>query len=229
MGGLVARARDGDTVIAVTGADPRARIGSIPFGLNSVVHLRAGEVVHLDVPRTGMRSYLAVRGGVEVPPVLGSRSYDVLSGIGPAPLRAGDIVVIGEHGPQYPEVDLAPVAPLTDQLVAAAMMRGPRDDWISDVDGLVRDAWTVSDRSDRIGMRLHGRPLTHREPGRQLPSEGAVRGAIQVPPNGLPVILGPDHPVTGGYPVIGVVVDGDLDALAQVRAGQPLRLRWAHS
>jgi allophanate hydrolase subunit 2 len=85
----------------------------------------------------------------------------------------------------------------------------------------------ASDRSDRVGMRLVGNPLQHRNRDRQLPSEGATRGAIQVPPNGLPVILGPDHPVTGGYPVIGVVVNGDIDKLAQVRPGQHVRLHWA--
>lgn len=85
----------------------------------------------------------------------------------------------------------------------------------------------ASDRSDRVGMRLVGRPVQYRYPDRQLPSEGTTRGAIQVPPNGLPVILGPDHPVTGGYPVIGVVVDEDIDKIAQARSGQPVRLHWA--
>ncbi len=76
-------------------------------------------------------------------------------------------------------------------------------------------------------MRLQGRPLAHRDPGRQLPSEGTTRGAIQVPPNGLPVILGPDHPVTGGYPVVGVIADRDIDTVAQLRPGQPVRLHWS--
>jgi allophanate hydrolase subunit 2 len=76
-------------------------------------------------------------------------------------------------------------------------------------------------------MRLEGRPLRYRYPDRQLPSEGTTRGAIQVPPNGLPVILGPDHPVTGGYPVVGVVIDEDIDKVAQVRPGQYVRLHWA--
>jgi allophanate hydrolase subunit 2 len=77
-------------------------------------------------------------------------------------------------------------------------------------------------------MRLIGMPLEYRWPDRQLPSEGATRGAIQVPPNGFPVILGPDHPVTGGYPVIGVVTDEDIDKVAQIRPGQTVRLHWSH-
>jgi allophanate hydrolase subunit 2 len=92
---------------------------------------------------------------------------------------------------------------------------------------LVHTDWVASDRSDRVGMRLVGRPMELRWPDRQLPSEGACRGAIQVPPNGLPVILGPDHPVTGGYPVVGVVADQDIDRVAQVRPGQHVRMHWS--
>jgi allophanate hydrolase subunit 2 len=78
-------------------------------------------------------------------------------------------------------------------------------------------------------MRLEGRPLQYHSPDRQLPSEGATRGAIQAPPNGLPVILGPDHPVTGGYPVVAVIADEDIDKVAQVRPGQYVRLHWSRS
>ena len=94
-------------------------------------------------------------------------------------------------------------------------------------DILIRTNWQVTNRSDRVGMRLIGMPLEYRWPDRQLPSEGATRGAIQVPPNGFPVILGPDHPVTGGYPVIGVVTDEDIDKVAQTRPGQTVRLHWS--
>ena len=160
--------------------------------------------------------------------MLGSRSYDVMSAIGPRPLRPGDVLTVGEHAADFPELDQAPVAadrrrPRSSSLVVP----GPRDDWFADPDALVHTDWVASDRSDRVGMRLTGRPLRHRWPDRQLPSEGATRGAIQVPPNGLPVILGPDHPVTGGYPVIGVVVDHDIDGVAQVRPGQHVRMHWS--
>jgi biotin-dependent carboxylase-like uncharacterized protein len=226
MGGFAARVQGGDIDIAVTGADAGAAVGSTVFGANSIQHVRNGELIALGVPQTGLRSYLAVRGGIDVAPVLGSRSHDVLSGIGPAPLQPGDVLPIADHTEQYPELDQAPVAPIADQLVELRVIPGPRDDWIADADALVHTAWVASDRSDRVGMRLQGSPLAHRDPGRQLPSEGATRGAIQVPPNGLPVILGPDHPVTGGYPVIGVIADRDIDKVAQVRPGQQVRLRW---
>ena len=228
MGGFSARVRGGGVDIAVTGADPAARVGGRPFGANSIQHVQDGEVISLGAPRSGLRSYLAVRGGIAVRPVLGSRSYDVLSAIGPLPLQCGDILPIGEPAGEYPEVDQAPVPPISGQPVELRVAPGPRDDWLSDADALVRTAWITSDRSDRVGMRLQGTPLQHRSPDRQLPSEGATRGAIQVPPNGLPVILGPDHPVTGGYPVVGVITDNDIDTLAQLRPGQQVRLHWRY-
>ncbi|MCV7102106.1 5-oxoprolinase/urea amidolyase family protein [Mycobacterium palustre] len=227
FGGLAARVRGGDVDIAVTGADTDPTVNGIKFGTNSVHHVRDGQVISLGAPRAGLRTYLAVRGGICVDPVLGSRSYDVMSAIGPAPLRGGDRLPIGKHTDDYPQLDQAPVAAITADVVELSVVPGPRDDWFVDPDALVHSEWLVSDRSDRVGMRLVGRPLQYRYPDRQLPSEGTTRGAIQVPPNGLPVILGPDHPVTGGYPVVGVVVDEDVDKIAQVRPGQRVRLHWS--
>ena len=227
LGGFSARVRGGDVDIAVTGADPSPKVGETMFGANSIQHVRDGEVISLGVLQSGLRSYVAVRGGIDVRPVVGSRSYDVLSAIGPLPLQPGDVLPVGEHSEEYPEVDQAPVAPISERIVELMVVPGPRDDWLTDPDALVHTVWMASDRSDRVGMRLEGRPLTHRNPGRQLRSEGATRGAIQVPPNGLPVILGPDHPVTGGYPVVGVIADEDIDKVAQVRPGQHVRLHWS--
>ncbi len=227
FGGLTARVRGGDLDIAVTGADTDPTVNGIMFGTNSIHHVRDGQVISLGTPRAGLRTYLAVRGGICVTPVLGSRSYDVMAAIGPLPLQAGDVLPVGEHTDDYPELDQAPVAAITSDAVELLAIPGPRDDWFVNPDTLVHTDWVASDRSDRVGMRLVGRPLQHRDPDRQLPSEGATRGAIQVPPNGLPVILGPDHPVTGGYPVVGVVIDEDIDKAAQVRPGQHVRLHWA--
>ncbi len=227
FGGLVARVRGGDVDIAVTGADTDPRVDGNMFGNNSIHHVRDCEVISLGTPRAGLRTYLGVRGGIDVTPVLGSRSYDMLSGIGPLPLQPGDVLPIGMHADEYPQLDQAPVAAIDERLVEVLVVPGPRDDWLVDPDALVHTIWMASNRSDRVGMRLEGRALQHRRPDRQLPSEGAARGAIQVPPNGLPVILGPDHPVTGGYPVVGVVIDGDIDKIAQIRPGQYLRLHWS--
>ena len=227
FGGLSARVHGGDVAIAVTGADADPSVGGVPFGSNSIHHAHDGEVISLGAPGAGLRSYLAVRGGIDAAQVLGSRSYDVMSAIGPSPLAPGDVLTVGEPAEEFPELDQAPVAALADGLVELAVVPGPRDDWFTEPDALVHTDWVASDRSDRVGMRLTGRPLQYRWDDRQLPSEGATRGAIQVPPNGLPVILGPDHPVTGGYPVIGVVADRDVDGVAQIRPGQHVRMHWS--
>ena len=134
---------------------------------------------------------------------------------------------VGAPAESFPRLNQAPAAPITAGAVTLTVIPGPRADWFVDPDALVHNVWVASDRSDRVGMRLTGTPLRYREPARQLPSEGATRGAIQVPPNGLPVILGPDHPVTGGYPVAGVVIDADIDKVAQIRPGQTVRLHWS--
>lgn len=227
FGGLAARVVDGSVDITVTGADARAAVDGIPFGANSIRHVRAGQVISLGVPASGLRSYLGVRGGISVTAVLGSRSSDTMSGLGPDPLRPGDVLPVGDTAAGFPEVDVAPVAPIGSGPVELRLVPGPRDDWFDDPDALVRTDWVASNHGDRIGVRLTGPALTRLHPGRQLPSEGAMRGSVQVPPNGQPVILGPDHPVTGGYPVIGVLLDADTDLVAQLRPGQPVRLRWA--
>lgn len=228
FGGLAARVLDGSVDIAVTGADACATVDGIPFGANSIRHVQAGQVISLGVPAAGMRSYLAVRGGIAVTPVLDSRSFDTMSKLGPDPLRAGDVLPVGEPPTGFPEIDVAPVAAIAAGPVELRLVPGPRDDWFDDPDALVRTDWVTSGHSDRVGVRMVGPALTARHPGRQLPSEGAVRGSVQVPPNGQPVILGPDHPVTGGYPVIAVLLDADTDLVAQLRPGQPVRMRWAH-
>ena len=226
LGGLRARVHGGAVDIAVTGADPNPAVDGIPFGINSVQRLGEGQILTFGTPASGLRSYLAVRGGIDVPPVLGSRSYDTLSGIGPEPLRPGDVIAVGRPAHPFPGVEQAPVGAITGDPVDLRVVAGPREDWFADPDALVRTEWVTSHRSDRIGVRLAGPALHHRRPGRQLPSEGTTRGTVQVPPNGQPVILGPDHPVTGGYPVIGVVIDADTDKVAQLRPGQSVRMHW---
>ena len=227
FGGLSARVRGGDVAIAVTGADTDPSVNGKPFGSNSIHYAHDGEVISLGAPHTGLRTYLAVRGGIDVQPVLGSRSYDVMSAIGPLPLQPGDVLPVGEHSGELPELDQAPVAAIAAEVLELRVVPGPRDDWFVDPDILIRTNWQVTNRTDRVGMRLIGMPLEYRWPDRQLPSEGATRGAIQVPPNGFPVILGPDHPVTGMYPVIGVVTDEDIDKVPQIRPGQTVRLHWS--
>ena len=223
-GGLQLRAESA-ALVAVTGAPAPLDLGGRPAPLNAPLSLRPGEVLALGLPAVGLRSYLAVRGGVDVVPVLGSRSTDTLSGLGPAPLRAGDRLPVGRLAGEGPVVDVAPVGPPTARPVLR-VIAGPRRDWLADSawTALTTEEWTVSPDSDRVGLRLTG-PRLDRIRDDELPSEGLVSGAIQVPPDGAPVLFLADHPVTGGYPVLAVVATADLPPAAQLRPGDQLRFR----
>jgi biotin-dependent carboxylase-like uncharacterized protein len=217
-GGLAVRAGAG-VWVALTGA----RCPGAPYA--APTWLAAGEELRLGPPVRGLRSYLAVRGGVAVPPVLGSRSTDLLSGLGPPPVAAGDVLGVGTAAGSWPGIDMAPVAEPGPELVVA-LRPGPRGDWFgADAHRLLTGtAWEVTGESNRVGLRLAGPELTRVREG-ELASEGMVRGALQVPPSGRPVLFLADHPVTGGYPVIGYVADADVDRCAQLAPGDTLRLR----
>ncbi|MFY0409888.1 biotin-dependent carboxyltransferase family protein [Solicola sp. PLA-1-18] len=225
LGGLEVTPVGGDAWICVTGAPAPVSVGGRDAGPYAVLLVREAERVRLGPPPTGLRSYLAVRGGLDVPSVLGSRSRDVLAGLGPEPLVVGDRLPVGAAPREFPAVDAVQPADTGGEVLLRAV-RGPRDAWVADADLLVTTAWTASEKSNRVGMRLAGGTVAHADADRQLPSEGACRGAVQVPPSGEPVLFLADHPVTGGYPVVAVVVDADVDRAAQVRPGQPVRLTW---
>ena len=138
--------------------------------------MRAGSQLRVGTPTVGMRTYLCVRGGIAVDPVLGSRSHDVLSGLGPPPLAAGDVLPVGAPPAEQPRVDLAPAPADRPDPVWLRAVAGPRHEWLDDRGLLARAEWTVSDRSDRVGMRLDGPALRHRADAGQLPSEGRGPG-----------------------------------------------------
>lgn len=219
--------------LAVTGASGTVTLDGVAVPPAVAVRAeRDGAELRLGPASRGVRYSVAVRGGLDVPAELGSRSRDTLAALGPAPLAAGDTVALANEvaGP-IPAVDLF----ATDAALASAteltVRPGPRRDWFTDAswERMLHEAWTVSARADRTGIRLDG-PSLERQPeafGRELPSEGMLTGALQVSPDGVPTILGPDHPVTGGYPVIAVVTDDARDRLAQLRPGDPVRLRLA--
>jgi biotin-dependent carboxylase-like uncharacterized protein len=223
FGGLTLRAH-GDVMLALTGAPAPATVDGTEVAYFTPFVLRDGYTVRLAIPLVGLRTYLSVRGGVDVPAVLGSRATDVLSGLGPAPLKVGDVLPVGPSPSTFPNADVAPVRPMTNGPIAVRALLGPRADWLADPGLLAAAPWTVSSRSDRVGIRLQGRALHRHESrlGQELLSEGVVRGSIQVPPGGEPVLLLADHPVTGGYPVAAVVKDADIDLAAQAVPGQTL-------
>jgi KipI family sensor histidine kinase inhibitor len=243
----------GDQVLAVTGA-PAALTVLTPSSVNAgdpnnagdpddaglpeqvrevpmatAFALLDGEILTLGAPERGFRSYLAIRGGADVDSVLGSRSTDTLAGLGPAPLAAGQLLAAGaatssnvvgnpELQPDFPDAGVT----------VLDVVPGPRDEWFdaAALESLCTQDWTVTPRSNRVGMRLDGKPLKRSRDG-ELASEGTMSGAIQVPPEGQPVLFLADHPITGGYPVVGVVVDHQLDLAAQVPIGGRIRFRWA--
>jgi biotin-dependent carboxylase-like uncharacterized protein len=199
----------------VPAGDVRGAGMAVPFWVPPGGELRLG------APVRGLRTYLAVRGGIAVEPVLGSRSTDSLSGLGPEPLRAGTLLPVGR-----PEgvisVDQAPLPEPRPPVLR--VLPGPRDDWFA-ADALAElcaRPYTVSQDSNRVGVRLSGPELARAKEG-ELPSEGVVVGAVQVPPSGQPIVFLADHPPTGGYPVIGVVRDADLPVAAQLRPGDEVR------
>jgi biotin-dependent carboxylase-like uncharacterized protein len=221
-GGLSVRLHH-PAVVAVTGAQGVIDVRHGPaMGVNGVEHLPAGAEFTVRPPGEGMRYYVAVRGGFDVAAVLGSRSFDTLAGLGPR-LQAGDHVAIGPD-PRTPiTTDLGFRLPSTTLI---HLTEGPRRDWFTHEawDILITKPFTVSPSGNRVGARLSG-PLLERVAVRELLSEGLVEGAIQVPPDGQPIVMLADHPVTGGYPVIAVVEPYHVPWVVQARPGTVLRFR----
>ncbi|GAB2760016.1 biotin-dependent carboxyltransferase family protein [Salinifilum aidingensis] len=227
LGGLELLAR-GPVTVALTGAPCPLSVDGRGAAMHAVLRLDAGSTLRLGRPERGLRTYLAVRGGIAVEPVLGSRSTDVLAGLGPERLAAGALLPVGPAPAAFPCVEQAPVPGPADGVLELRAVPGPRADWFT-ADALrvlFGAEYAVTADSDRIGMRLSGPQLT-RSCGGELPSEGMVAGALQVPPSGTPTLFLADHPVTGGYPVIAVVPAADVDRAAQARPGQAVRFRRA--
>ncbi|MGY0465859.1 5-oxoprolinase subunit C family protein [Kitasatospora sp. cg17-2] len=224
LGGLVVEF-DHHATVALTGAPCDARADGRAVDVNAPVRLAPGSRLTVGIPYEGLRVYLAVRGGLDLPPVLGSRSTDTLSGVGPARLAAGDVLPVGDLTAGWPAADFAPQRDLPAEPVLR-ILPGPRGDWFTPESLAVLGGrpYRVTDQSDRVGMRLAGPELRRARTG-ELPSEAAVPGALQVPPDGQPILFLADHPVTGGYPVIATVHEDDLPLAAQARPGQALRFR----
>ncbi len=211
--------------IAATGAPCAVSVDGRAVAFGEAVRVGAGEVVAIGRPAAGVRTYLAISGGVEVGPVLGSQSTDTLAGVGPPPVSPGAVLPVGPASGEPRPLDTPrPPAP-----TALRVRPGPRADWFADdpVAALAAGAWTVGAASNRVGLRLEG-PALRRDAayeGTELASEGMVLGAVQVPPDGQPVVFLADHPVTGGYPVAAVVHPDDLWMCAQLRPGATVRFR----
>lgn len=222
LDGCSVRPRSAVTV-AVGGAPAPVTVDGRPAPWGTPVRVPGGALLDIGPARSGVRGYLAVCGGVAVEPVLGSRSTDLLSGLGPPPLTDGTVLPLGRPGHPHARVDVVPHPAPPAELVLRVTL-GPRDDWFTDaaLRTLTRLPYAVSSASNRIGLRTDG-PALERSRAGELPSEGMVLGSVQVPPDGRPVVFLADHPTTGGYPVIAVVHPADLPGAAQARPGTPVR------
>ncbi|MGW7242803.1 5-oxoprolinase subunit C family protein [Streptomyces sp. NPDC054804] len=222
LNGCAVRPRS-TVVVAVGGAPGPVTVGGRPAAWGAPVVVPAGELLEVGTARSGVRSYVAVSGGIAVEPVLGSRATDLLSGLGPAPLADGTVLPLGPPAAPHARVDVVPQPSPPTELVLRVTL-GPRAGWFTPttVRAFTSRAYRVSSASNRIGLRTEGPALERARPG-ELPSEGMVLGAVQVPPDGCPVVFLADHPTTGGYPVIAVVRAADLPAAAQAVPGIPVR------
>ena len=223
-GGGLELTTDAGAWVAVTGAPVPVDVDGAGRGCDRAEWLPPGGRLRLGAPTTGVRSYVAVAGGIAVRPVLGSRSTDTLAWVGPPRVEDGHALPVG-----VPEGPPAPLdTPRPPRPGPVRVSPGPRADWFA-ADALARlcaSAYTVAADSNRVGLRLDGEaPVRVRD--EELPSEGMVLGAVQVPPGGQPVVLLADHPPTGGYPVLAVVHPDDLWLCGQLRPGERLRFRGA--
>ncbi|MFF7451015.1 MULTISPECIES: 5-oxoprolinase/urea amidolyase family protein [unclassified Streptomyces] len=209
--------------VAVGGAPCPVTVDGRPVAWGAPVPVPAGALLDVGRAVSGLRSYVAVSGGVTLEPVLGSRSTDLLSGLGPPPLTDGAVLPLGAPTEPHARVDMAP-QPAPPAELTLRVTLGPRDGWFTReaLRVFTSRTYRVSSASNRIGLRTEGPALERAVPG-ELPSEGMVLGAVQVPPDGRPVVFLADHPTTGGYPVIAVVRTGDLAAAAQAVPGTPVR------
>lgn len=224
-GGLALRATVA-MLVAVSGAEVDAiGVDGASVSRHTPVSVPAGALLTVGAAVSGLRCYVAVRGGVRPEPVLGSCSWDSLGRIGPPPPQPGELLAIGADPRTTIAADTAPERPRRERV---RLWPGPRLDWFDpdDVAAIVVVDWRVRPDSDRVGARLTGRAL-RRVVDAELPSEPLVPGAIQVPSGGLPIVMLADHPTTGGYPVIAVVDPDDLGIVAQSAPGSVLRFEWA--
>ncbi len=224
-----------DCLVAVTGAQCPVTVtdnqgNAHAVSGNSAIQLTAGSSLKLGEPIAGVFSYLAVRGGFDVPHVLGSASTDFMAKIGRM-LGAGEYLPVKKAGNATPSLTAVPAGlPKAREMSVIDVVLGPRADWFSQesLDLFASQIWTVTVQSNRVGLRLSGAtPLTRSEAmeGKELPSEGTVRGAIQIPAAGQPILFMADHPLTGGYPVIACVAEYHLDFAGQLPINAQIRFR----
>lgn len=222
LGGLALES-DGPVQVGVAGVEPRVKVNGREVAARNVLSLVAGDRLEIGVAAAGVYSYLSVAGGIDVEPVLGSRSTDTLSGLGPAVVSAGDVLPIG--GSEQTQAQESPGHTSAGELGwPVPVLPGPHLDRVGSgtYEVLVAASWRVAATTDRTAALLDGEAIAA-DVG-DLDSEGLFPGAVQLPPDGRPIVFLANHPATGGYPVIGVVPLSDLATIAQTRPGGAVRL-----
>jgi antagonist of KipI len=199
-----------DSVIALTGSDFGADLP--PW---TAVEIKAGQTVRCGPSRSGARCYLCVRGGVAVPKVMGSASTHVMTGVGGRPLRKGDVLPIGSDAVRRPRrrTNDRFVSPAIAGPTVLRVTDAPQASWFGGE--LLSSSYTISEESNRMGLRLRGPAIP--SPAGHMLTEGVPLGAIQVPPDGQPIILFVEHQTTGGYPKPANVISADFRLLGQLR------------
>ncbi len=209
--------------IAFSGGTLAPLLDGEPLPMHQTVTVKAGAELDCGRVLEGWRCYLAVAGGIQAQPVLGSVSSDTLAGLGPEPLAAGMRLAIGALAGPAPAFYMKS-PPRYAGAVRLRVLPGPQHDWFAPETllALRESVYTASSKSDRTGVRLEGTVLPRAQES-ELPSMGMVTGAVQVPGSGRPLILLTNHGATGGYPVIANVISADLPLLAQLAPGAEVR------
>lgn len=213
-----------DTAIALVGGRVDARVDGQTVPMDQSITVTQGEILDIGPILTGTRTYLAVTGGVRVPRVLGSRSTDTLAGLGPPPLTAGDRVPIAPSRVEHGRYLRRPPPIGCDTPLRITLGPDDKEFDTNAIDHLLNGAFTVGSASDRTGIRLQG-PHLKQQDSDEIASKGMITGAIQVPPDGQPIVLLPNHGPTGGYPIIGVVITADIPRAAQAQPGSTVHFR----
>ena len=231
-GGLVLRAEH-DVVVVLTGADCDAVVDGAPLSRCRATRVAAGQLVRVDRMRVGVRSYLAVAGGIDCPSLLGSRSHDALSGIVPLPLSDGAKLQVGTPNTEPHSLDV-PIAPVLGGRIR--IEEGPHAELFSRqvLDQLTKSEWRVSPASNRIGVRLTASStstsslilaLSSVSLG-ELDSMALVRGAVQLTARGELLVMLADYPTTGGYPVVAVTKPSHVDVVSQSAPNTRITFDW---
>ncbi len=211
--------------IAITGADMSPKLDGAPVEMYKTVFVKRDETLTFSAATSGMRTYLAVRGGIDVPVIMGSRSTNLkcrLGGLDGRPLKAGDIVPCRDVYDEFHKhlIHSAPKEDFRSDEITVRVLLGPQDDYFTEhgIKTFLNSTYTVTNESDRMGCKLSGEKIEYKNTV-DIISDGIVFGSIQIPRTGNPIIMLADRQTTGGYAKIATVISVDLPLLAQARPG----------